>query len=83
MKSVPGLTTSTLLQDRGAPGIFRFSERFDPSTGTSAVEGSGICHYIYVDNLGVISCDPVSTSSTLSDASDRFEKVGLRTHEHE
>ncbi|CAK0840736.1 unnamed protein product [Prorocentrum cordatum] len=83
MKSAPGLTTSTLLQDRGAPGIFRFSERFDPSTGTSAVEGSGICHHIYVVNLGVISCDPVSTSSALSDASDRFEKIGLRTHEHE
>ncbi|CAK0847447.1 unnamed protein product, partial [Prorocentrum cordatum] len=70
-------------EDRVAPGLFRFSERFDPSTGASAAEVFGICHYIYVDNLGVISCDPVSTSSTLSDASDLVEKVGLRTHDHE
>ncbi|CAK0882805.1 unnamed protein product, partial [Prorocentrum cordatum] len=46
-------------------------------------KGSGICHYIYVDNLGVLSCDPSHTSSILSDAAARFESVGLVTHEHE
>ncbi|CAK0813206.1 unnamed protein product [Prorocentrum cordatum] len=51
--------------------------------GGLVLEGSGICHYIYVDNLGVLSCDPSHTSSVLSDAAARFESVGLVTHEHE
>ncbi|CAK0886357.1 unnamed protein product [Prorocentrum cordatum] len=51
--------------------------------GGLVLEGSGICHYIYVDNLGVLSCDPSHTSSILSDAAARFESVGLVAHERE
>ncbi|CAK0816207.1 unnamed protein product, partial [Prorocentrum cordatum] len=48
-----------------------------------ALEGSGVCHYIYVDNLGILTCDPAHTASILSDAASRFESAGLVTHEHE
>ena len=38
--------------------------------------GSGACHYIYVDDLGVITCDPRTAASVLSGAAGQFEEAG-------
>ena len=83
MSEVPGLRESVLLRDRGRPGVFSFVESDEPGEEGTVLRGSGVCHYIYVDNLGVFSCDPPHTSSILSEAAGRFEEAGLLTHEHE
>ncbi|CAK0907840.1 unnamed protein product [Prorocentrum cordatum] len=63
--------------------VFSFVESDTGHEKGSVLEGSGVCQYIYVDNLGVLSCDPSHTSTLLSDAAARFEEAGLVTHEHE
>eukprot|EP00974_Lingulodinium_polyedra_P089592 8687606-Lingulodinium_polyedra.AAC.1 len=42
----PGLSLRTVLRDRGQPLVIFFRDR-----------ESGLRHYIYVDNMGIISLD--------------------------
>ena len=67
MSLLPELAASRLLCDRGPPAV---------------LDGRHRCfHYVYVDNLGVLSEGETTTSAALEGCVRSFNKVGLSIHE--
>ena len=76
MRRAPSLAALTLLVDRGAPALF------DNAVGAKP-EDDAAAHYIYVDNVGVLSTSEDRVRRGLEEASHRLDAAGLETHEHE
>lgn len=68
---VPSLANSRLMSDRGEPVVFR-----DPRS----CEEMQVRHYVYVDNLGVISPHEGIVRKTLSELPQAFDQEGLILH---
>ena len=68
MNKVLELQTSKLMRDRGPPAVFT------PGQASRS-------HYIYVDNLGVVSEDCEHVVRSVAALCARFGKVGLPVHE--
>ena len=72
MRSTPELAGVPEMSDRGATTVLR--------PGLPLGDGGG-AQYTYVDNLGVLGFEPPAVEQSLAAATDRFDKVGLLTHE--
>eukprot|EP00438_Fugacium_kawagutii_P005650 Skav219567 [mRNA] locus=scaffold886:113683:117079:- [translate_table: standard] len=68
MGSMANLKQSCLISDRGQPVVFPASQE------------KTVRHYVYVDNLGVVSPDKALVQSTLEELAPGFEKRGLVLH---
>lgn len=67
------LSTSHLISDKGEPVVFRSEAcRVDPS--------SSMRHYVYVDNLGVLSPHEGVVSKSLQELDEHFTERGLLLH---
>ena len=71
MALLPCLDRSLALTDRGAPLVLRADGREETA------------HYVYVDNLGVISGNRDRVEAALHEAHESFDSVGLLLHETE
>ena len=72
MGTIPELHDSTLMTDRGRAAVLR------RHSGTSAP----CAHFVYVDNLGIISTSSHRVATALSQTTNLFDEAGLLTHEH-
>ena len=68
MDQVPGLSHSTRIHDRGGPAVF------------DALQSHEIKHFVYVDNLGVMSSDRQAVSQELGELTDKFTDKKLLLH---
>ena len=67
------LSSSHLISDKGEPVVFRSEAcRVDPS--------SSMRHYVYVDNLGVLSPHEAVVSKSLQELDEHFTERGLLLH---
>ncbi|CAE7243495.1 pksN [Symbiodinium natans] len=86
MGEVKGLEQSSLLRDRGPPLVIKVPRellegRSDPGPGAGKPRPEGDPrHYVYVDNLGVLSMDRSVVESSLSSITETFEQRGLKLH---
>ena len=70
MSEVSILKNSFLAFDRGE------SMQFD----TTSKEKASIHHYVYVDNLGILSTDEIQVEEGLREVKDKFESRNLQLH---
>ena len=68
MSSVPRLLTSKAITDRGEPVVFELSTP------------QAMRHYVYVDNLGIMSGERLKVEEGLKELTDRFTGLGLILH---
>ena len=71
MGLVPALHDSTLMSDRGPAAVLR-----KPREGAAP-----IAHFVYGDNLGIISTCADRAAEALSQTTHLFDESGLQTHE--
>ena len=69
MRKVPSLRNSVILRDRGLPAVIRPGEP------------DKLLHYVYVDNLCILSTERGVTATALSEATELFDSQGLTTQE--
>ena len=67
------LACSTLIQDKGEPVVFK-------SEACRGSDSQGIRHYVYVDNLGVLSPHQAVVSTALEELDGHFGSTGLLLH---
>ena len=67
------LHSSQLITDKGPPVVFKSSK-------VLAQECRSIRHYVYVDNLGVISPHEALVKSAIQEMEDHFGQTGLLLH---
>ena len=66
VESVPAVMSSHVATDRGPPIVL--------APGTA-------WHYVYVDNVGLLSLDPNYVRGALADTTEAFNKMGLIMHD--
>ena len=85
MSQVPTLKGSSLLRDRGPPLVIRLPGSTSSSATLEDTKGDQLPagdprHYVYVDNLGVMSTCREVVSKSLGEISTVFEERGLSLH---
>ena len=78
MQSVPSLLASARLTDKGLPTMFGTTSGHSKNSPNTEVG-----HFVYVDNLGVLSTDSALVETALREVTLCFDSAGLLTHEHD
>ena len=89
MGQVGALSESTLLRDRGLPLVIKSLSPGDALSdrqpdghrqGNRSLPEGDPRHYVYVDNLGVLSTDRTLVETAIHEITETFECEGLKLH---
>ena len=80
MSDVPLLAQSALLRDRGPPLVIRSCGQDNACGKKTELPAGDPRHYVYVDNLGVLSTSQELVKGALDEIKSKFEARGLVLH---